>query len=98
MGTDFKRKRCDNKYLEQRAGRDALGACPSNLLDCAVGVGFTRLMSKTFRALDVAQSWPLPPSVHEFVPAGHLSHFVCDTLRRWRACSNRSFGCVRRQA
>ena len=38
-------------------------------------------MSKTFRAWDVDQAWLLPPSVHEFVPAGHLAHFVRDTVR-----------------
>lgn len=38
-------------------------------------------MSKTFRAWDVDQSWLLPPSVHEFVPAGHVAHFVRDTVR-----------------
>jgi transposase len=38
-------------------------------------------MSKTFRSWDVDQSWLLPPSVHEFVPAGHLAHFVRDTVR-----------------
>ena len=38
-------------------------------------------MSKTFRPWDVDQSWLLPPSVHEFVPAGHLAHFVRDTVR-----------------
>jgi transposase len=38
-------------------------------------------MSKTFRSWDVDQEWLLPPSVHEFVPAGHLSHFVRDTVR-----------------
>ena len=38
-------------------------------------------MSKTFRSWDVDQGWLLPPSVHEFVPAGHLSHFVRDTVR-----------------
>ena len=38
-------------------------------------------MSKTFRAWDVDQGWLLPPSVHEFVPAGHLAHFVRDTVR-----------------
>jgi len=40
-----------------------------------------RCMSKTFRAWDVDQAWLLPPSVHEFVPAGHLAHFVRDTVR-----------------
>src|SRR3954447_1729231 len=38
-------------------------------------------MSKPFRAWDVDQEWLLPPSVHEFVPAGHLAHFVRDTVR-----------------
>jgi transposase len=38
-------------------------------------------MSKTFRPWDVDQSWLLPASVHEFVPAGHLAHFVRDTVR-----------------
>lgn len=38
-------------------------------------------MSKTFRAWDVDQTWLLPASIHEFVPADHLSHFVRDTVR-----------------
>jgi transposase len=38
-------------------------------------------MSKTFRSWDVDQGWLLPPSVHEFVPAGHIAHFVRDTVR-----------------
>ncbi len=38
-------------------------------------------MSKTFRAWDVDQGWVLPPSLHDFVPAGHLAHFVRDTVR-----------------
>lgn len=38
-------------------------------------------MSKTFRAWDVDQGWLLPPSIHEFVPPGHLAHFVRDTVR-----------------
>ena len=38
-------------------------------------------MGKTFRTWDVDQGWLLPPSVHEFVPAGHLAHFVRDTVR-----------------
>ncbi len=38
-------------------------------------------MSKTFRPWDVDQGWLLPPSLHEFVPAGHLAHFVRDTVR-----------------
>jgi len=38
-------------------------------------------MSKTFKAWDVDQGWLLPPSLHEFVPAGHPAHFVRDTVR-----------------
>lgn len=38
-------------------------------------------MSKSFRVWDVDQAWLLPPSLHEFVPAGHLAHFVRDTVR-----------------
>jgi transposase len=39
------------------------------------------VMSKTFRPWDVEQRWLLPPSVHELVPAGHVAHFVRDTVR-----------------
>src|SRR5437763_13385210 len=39
-----------------------------------------RLMSKTFRPWDVDQAWLLPPSIRDFVPAGHLAHFVRDTV------------------
>lgn len=39
------------------------------------------IMSKTFRPWDVEQRWLLPPSVHELVPAGHVSHFVRETVR-----------------
>ena len=38
-------------------------------------------MSKTFRSWDVDQGWLLPPSLHEFVPPGHMAHFVRDTVR-----------------
>jgi transposase len=38
-------------------------------------------MSKTFRAWDVDQRWLLPASVDELVPAGHVAHFVRDTVR-----------------
>ncbi|MFM7777227.1 MAG: transposase, partial [Alphaproteobacteria bacterium] len=38
-------------------------------------------MSKTFRAWDVDQGWLLPASLHQFVPPGHLAHFVRDSVR-----------------
>ena len=38
-------------------------------------------MGKTFRPWDVDQSWLLPPSIREFVPAGHPAHFIRDTVR-----------------
>ena len=38
-------------------------------------------MSKLFRSWDVDQGWMLPPSLHDYVPPGHLAHFVRDTVR-----------------
>jgi transposase len=38
-------------------------------------------MSKTFRPWDVDQAWLLPPSVHDFVPAGHPAHLVREIVR-----------------
>jgi transposase len=38
-------------------------------------------MSKTFRPWDVDQTWILPPSLGDFVPAGHVAHFIRDTVR-----------------
>ena len=38
-------------------------------------------MAKTFRSWDVDQIWLLPPSVQELVPAGHVAHFVRETVR-----------------
>jgi transposase len=38
-------------------------------------------MSKTFRAWEVDQEWLLPPSVHDFVPAGHPAHLVRELVR-----------------
>lgn len=38
-------------------------------------------MAKTFRSWDVDQGWLLPPSLHEFVPGGHVAHFVRETVR-----------------
>ena len=38
-------------------------------------------MSKTFRPWAVDESWLLPPSVQDFVPAGHAAHLVRDLVR-----------------
>jgi len=38
-------------------------------------------MSKTFRPWEVDQAWLLPPSVHDFVPAGHPAHLVREIVR-----------------
>ena len=38
-------------------------------------------MTKRFRDWDVGQSWLLPPSVIDLVPAGHMAHFVRDVVR-----------------
>jgi transposase len=38
-------------------------------------------MSKMFRPWEVDQVWLLPPTIRELVPAGHLAHFVRETVR-----------------
>jgi transposase len=38
-------------------------------------------MSRTFRPWDVDQAWLLPPSVHDFVPAGHPAHLIREIVR-----------------
>jgi len=38
-------------------------------------------MAKTYRDWDVQQIMMFPPSVQEFVPEGHLAHFVRETVR-----------------
>jgi len=38
-------------------------------------------MAKVFRSWDVDQAWLLPPSLHKFVPPGHMAHVVRDTVR-----------------
>lgn len=38
-------------------------------------------MSKTFRAWDVEQPQLLPPSILEFVPEGHVAHFIRNLVR-----------------
>ena len=38
-------------------------------------------MTKSFRPWRVDEVWLLPPSVQEFVPAGHPAHLVRDIVR-----------------
>jgi transposase len=38
-------------------------------------------MTKAFRSWDVDQDWLLPQSLHEFVPADHVAHFIRDLVR-----------------
>src|SRR5690242_15391854 len=38
-------------------------------------------MTKSFRPWSVDEVWLLPPSIHEFVPAGHPAHLVRDLVR-----------------
>jgi transposase len=38
-------------------------------------------MSKTFRDWEPDQTWLLPPSLADLVPAGHVAHYVRDTVR-----------------
>jgi transposase len=45
---------------------------PGLLIECG--------MAKTFREWNVQQQMLLPPSVLDFVPPGHLAHFVRDTV------------------
>ncbi len=51
------------------------------LLDKAVGVDSLRGMTKSFRPWRVDETWLLPPSVQDFVPAGHPAHLVRDIVR-----------------
>ena len=39
------------------------------------------MADKRFRGWDVDQTWLLPPSLHDFVPAGHSAHLVRDAVR-----------------
>src|SRR5215467_5438998 len=38
-------------------------------------------MSKTFQPWHIDDVWLLPASIHDFVPAGHVAHFIRDTVR-----------------
>jgi len=38
-------------------------------------------MSKVFRPSKTDKVWLLPPSVADFVPAGHPAYLVCDLVR-----------------
>jgi len=57
-----------------------LAACPRIRWRTRDGIAVS-CTSKSFRAWDMDQTWLPPPSVHEFVPARHLAHFVRDTVR-----------------
>jgi transposase len=46
-----------------------------------MAIWFVGLMRKLFKTWRVDQIMLLPPSVQELVPAGHLAHFVRDTVR-----------------
>jgi hypothetical protein len=47
----------------------------------SAGTGLVEcIMAKTFREWNVQQQMLLPPSVLDFVPPGHLAHFVRDTV------------------
>jgi transposase len=37
-------------------------------------------MSKTFRDWEPDRVWLLPPALQDLVPAGHVAHFVRDTV------------------
>jgi transposase len=37
-------------------------------------------MAKTFRSWDPKQTWLLPPSITDFIPLGHASHFIRDLV------------------
>jgi len=38
-------------------------------------------MSKKFLPWDIDEQWVFPPSVNDFVPPGHVSHFIRETVR-----------------
>ncbi len=79
-------RRCSNEFEAtairsrvQEAGSSSgerRGAGPRHRGVC-LGWG----MAKTFRSWDVDQIWLLPPSVQELVSAGHVAHFVRETVR-----------------
>lgn len=46
----------------------------------AAGVGPRGPVDKTFRAFDPGQDLLLPPSLDEWLPAGHLARFIADLV------------------
>ncbi len=63
----------------QRFGRRVRGMVQSAGRDVSSGVA--AMTDKRFRGWDVDQTWLLPPSLHDFVPAGHSAHVVRDAVR-----------------
>ena len=61
-------------------------------------------MSKTYRPYEPAQMFLMPPSVEDWLPRGHLAHFVADVVedldlsarRRWTGKSRSSWRKSRR--
>ena len=51
------------------------------LLDKTIASCFAVFMTKSFRPWRVDETWLLPPSVQDFVPAGHPAHLVRDIVR-----------------
>ncbi len=39
------------------------------------------MTTKSFRPWRVDETWLLPPSIEEFVPAGHPAHLIRDIVR-----------------
>ena len=78
-----------NRRRRQAGPRAPAGVGGPEIVRVFAGDGWTRWawrgssagMSKTFRAWDVDQVWLLPPSVHDFVPAGHPAHLVRELVR-----------------
>lgn len=58
-----------------------LGACPSSHCSTGRESGSLRGMSKHFRPWKIDEAQLLPPSVHDYVPAGHLSRLIVALVR-----------------
>ena len=49
---------------------------------CVDAKRYNPFMSKTYRPYDPDQMFLLPPSVKDWLPTGHLSHFIADVVER----------------